>query len=646
MGFQFSWSGLPLISLLCFLSVLVVDKIQPSLANPELAKLCSLPFGCGKINAGFPFWGGGRPELCGHPIFELKCENETPTMKLADVTYRVLNVNTKEKVIKLARQEYFEGLCPQSNTIIDASLFDISDGYEMFNLIYSCPMFSRSFTCNMKDVNNYLDGFVQFTGGIQFRPDCNTTVTVAFSKALLAAKRGKWVLQKALEEGFEMKWKLFGCEESCSSCGFDFFNHKGICYCSGGQLNSSSSGCSAPSAASNSEGIFVGQFYQHYSVTTVNAGIAVAGIVVILAILLIVGLRRLRNNKTENDRSAEAAFFRNYVSLAPKRYNYSDLKRITKSFSDKLGQGGYGDVYKGKLPDGRLVAVKVLKESKGNGEEFINEVASISRTSHVNIVTFLGFCYEKKKRALIYEFMPNGSLDQFTYDQESSNGNRTLEWRTVYQIAGGIARGLEYLHRGCNVRIVHFDIKPHNILLDEDFCPKISDFGLAKQSQDKKSTISMLHARGTIGYIAPEVFCRSFGGASHKSDVYSYGMMILEMAVGRKNADVKASRSSDIYFPNSIYKHIEPGNDFQLDGVVTEEEKELVKKMILVSLWCIQTNPSDRPSMHEVLEMLESSTEILQIPPKPSLALPKKSAIQSSRTSSSTGIEEVMGEMY
>ncbi|XP_052299770.1 LEAF RUST 10 DISEASE-RESISTANCE LOCUS RECEPTOR-LIKE PROTEIN KINASE-like 1.3 [Citrus sinensis] len=151
MGFQFSLPGLPLISLLCFLSVLVVDKIQPSLANPEL---CSIPFGCGKLKAGYPFWGGIRPELCGHPSFELKCENETPTMKLADVTYRVLNVNTKEKVIKLARQEYFEGLCPQSNTIIDTSLFDISDGYEMFNLIYSCPMYPGSFTCNMKDDTN------------------------------------------------------------------------------------------------------------------------------------------------------------------------------------------------------------------------------------------------------------------------------------------------------------------------------------------------------------------------------------------------------------------------------------------------------------------------------------------------------------
>lgn len=253
MGFQFSLPGLPLISLLCFLSVLVVDKIQPSLANPELYKFCSLQFGCGKIKAGYPFWGGDRPKLCGHPIFELKCENETPTMKLADVTYHVLNVNPKEQVVKLARQDYFEGLCPQNNTTINTSLFDISDGYEMFNLIYSCPMFPGRFTCNMKDVNNYMDGFVQFTRDIMLRPNCNTTVTVPFSKALLAADRGKLVLQKALEEGFEMKWKLFGCEESCSNCGFDFLSNKGICYCPSGQLNISSSGCSAPSAVANSE---------------------------------------------------------------------------------------------------------------------------------------------------------------------------------------------------------------------------------------------------------------------------------------------------------------------------------------------------------------------------------------------------------
>ncbi|XP_031273953.1 PR5-like receptor kinase [Pistacia vera] len=330
-------------------------------------------------------------------------------------------------------------------------------------------------------------------------------------------------------------------------------------------------------------------------------------------------------DKTENHENIEA-IVRNYGSLAPKRYNFSDIKNMTKSFSNKLGQGGYGDVYKGMLPDGPLVAVKVLKESKGNGEEFMNEVANISRTSHVNIVTLLGFCCERNKRALIYEFMPNGSLDKFIYDQESSM-NLKMAWKTKFQIAVGIARGLEYLHRGCSIRIVHFDIKPQNILLNEDFCPKISDFGLAKQSKNKESIISMLDARGTIGYIAPEVYNRNFGEVSHKSDVYSYGMMILEMVGGRKNIDVTASRTDEIYSPHWLFKHPEPGKeeDFKLHGVVIEEEEEMAKKMIIVSSWCIQTFPSDRPSMTKVVEMLEGSLENLQIPPKPSTSSPTMS---------------------
>ncbi|XP_031261812.1 PR5-like receptor kinase [Pistacia vera] len=194
---------------------------------------------------------------------------------------------------------------------------------------------------------------------------------------------------------------------------------------------------------------------------------------------------------------------------------------MTNSFRDKLGEGGYGGVYKGKLLDGRNVAVKVLKEAKGNGEEFINEVASISRTSHVNIVALLGFCFEGSKRALVYEFMPNGSLEKFIYEK-SMETNQKLTWENLYQIAVGIAQGLEYLRRGCSTRILHFDIKPHNILLDEEFCPKISDFGLAKICLKKESIISLTGTRGTIGYIVPEVVSRNFGEVSHKSDVYSY----------------------------------------------------------------------------------------------------------------------------
>ncbi|XP_044467982.1 PR5-like receptor kinase [Mangifera indica] len=355
----------------------------------------------------------------------------------------------------------------------------------------------------------------------------------------------------------------------------------------------------------------------------------------IIIILSMVGMGQLWKKKTEDDQRMEA-FIRNCGSHAPRRYTFSDVRNITKSFSEKLGQGGYGNVYKGKLPDSRLVAVKILKESKGNGEEFINEVASMSRTSHVNIVSLLGFCCEKNKRALIYEFMCNGSLDKFIRDTESSTTNCNLEWKTLYQIAIGIARGLEYLHRGCNIRIVHFDIKPHNILLDEDFCPKISDFGLAKQSNQKDSIISMLNTRGTIGYIAPEMFCRSFGGVSHKSDVYSYGMMILEIVGAKKNIGARVSQMSEIYFPDSIYNLLEPDNDFDLPSVVTEEEKEIAKRMILVSLWCIQTNPSHRPAITKVVEMLEGRPQNLQIPPKPCWSSPPRSPKLSSVASSST----------
>ncbi|KAK3425977.1 hypothetical protein EUGRSUZ_F02514 [Eucalyptus grandis] len=308
-------------------------------------------------------------------------------------------------------------------------------------------------------------------------------------------------------------------------------------------------------------------------------------------------------------------------SLVPRRYQYIDLKKMTDSFSEKLGQGGFGAVYKGEIRDVGLVAVKILTESKSSPEEFINEVVSISRTSHVNVITLLGFCYERKKRALVFEYMPNGSLDKFMYSRKALNMSSSLEWKILYQIAIGIARGLEYLHRGCNTRILHFDIKPQNILLDQDFIPKISDFGLAKLCHRQDSAVSTLGMRGTVGFIAPEVVFRNLGRISHKSDVYSYGMLILEM-LGFRNSDIIVSNNNDMYFPEWIYGNLEPSKDLKLLMNVSEEEEVLVRKMIIVSLWCIQTSPSDRPPIVKVIEMLEGSLGSLQMPPKPILYPP------------------------
>ncbi|KAI7739988.1 hypothetical protein M8C21_004403 [Ambrosia artemisiifolia] len=280
---------------------------------------------------------------------------------------------------------------------------------------------------------------------------------------------------------------------------------------------------------------------------------------------------------------------------------------------------------KGSLSNGNLVAVKVLSELKGNGEDFISEVASVSRTSHVNIATLVGFCLEGRRRALIYEFMPNGSLEKFIYGRGSSSINQ-LGWEKLHQISIGIARGLEYLHKGCTTRILHFDIKPHNILLDQDFCPKISDFGLAKLFLEKRSMISVSCMRGTPGYIAPELLSRNFGQVSHKSDVYSYGMMILEMVGGRRNVETEVNHTSEIYFPHWIYNKVELQEEqLGLHGIVSDEENEMARKMIIVGLWCIQTNPVNRPAITKVLEMLEGSLELLEIPPKPYMCSPQRS---------------------
>ncbi|KAL0431325.1 UNVERIFIED_CONTAM: LEAF RUST 10 DISEASE-RESISTANCE LOCUS RECEPTOR-LIKE PROTEIN KINASE-like 2.1 [Sesamum radiatum] len=265
--------------------------------------------------------------------------------------------------------------------------------------------------------------------------------------------------------------------------------------------------------------------------STIANAVAVVGTgVLILSVIICCCYLKRRSRPAGPDKENIEKFLLQHGSLAHKRYKYSEIKKITKYFKHKLGQGGFGSVYQGMLPDGSLVAVKVLINSDSNGEEFINEVASISRTSHVNIVNLLGFCYDGNKKALVYEFMPNKSLDKFI----SNNADSQLDCEKLYKIAVGVAKGLEYLHTGCNTRIVHFDIKPQNILLDDDFCPKISDFGLAKLCKKKQSILSMLGARGTIGYIAPEVFSRNYGGVSHKSDVYSYGMMVLEMAGAKK----------------------------------------------------------------------------------------------------------------
>ena len=326
-------------------------------------------------------------------------------------------------------------------------------------------------------------------------------------------------------------------------------------------------------------------------------------------------------------------FLQTHNNLMPIRYSYSEIKKMTKNFKDKLGEGGYGTVYKGTLRSGRLVAIKMLGKSKTNGQDFINEVATIGRIHHVNIVQLIGFSIQRSKRALIYEFMPKGSLNKYIFSPEESV---VLSYKKIYDIAVGVARGIEYLHQGCDMQILHFDIKPHNILLDENFTPKVSDFGLAQLYPIENSIVSLTAARGTLGYIAPELFYRNIGGISYKADVYSFGMLLMEMAGRRKNLNAFAEHSSQIYLPTWIYDQLHDEKEIEMEDA-TEEEKKMIKKVIIVALWCIQMKPSDRPSMNNVLKMLEGEVEYLQMPPKPSLSSLERPIMDAGENSNQTG---------
>ncbi|KAL2318135.1 hypothetical protein Fmac_032011 [Flemingia macrophylla] len=341
--------------------------------------------------------------------------------------------------------------------------------------------------------------------------------------------------------------------------------------------------------------------------------ISLGGVVGLMLLLTtLVWVYRYYEKKGEDQARIEK-FLEDYRAMRPTRFSYADIKRITNGFSESLGEGAHGAVFKGMLSQEILVAVKILNDTVGDGKDFTNEVGTIGKIHHVNVVRLLGFCADGFHRALVYDYFPNGSLQRFLAPPEKKDV--FLGWEKLQQIALGIATGIEYLHLGCNDRILHFDINPYNVLLDDHLVPKITDFGLAKLCPKNQSTVSMTAARGTLGYIAPEVFSRNFGNVSYKSDIYSFGMLLLEMVGGRKNTNMSAEESFQVLYPEWIHNLLEDRN-VQVT-IEDEEDVKIAKKLATVGLICIQWNPVDRPSMKTVVQMLEGDGEELIVPPTP-----------------------------
>ncbi|XP_041022746.1 G-type lectin S-receptor-like serine/threonine-protein kinase SD2-5 [Juglans microcarpa x Juglans regia] len=340
--------------------------------------------------------------------------------------------------------------------------------------------------------------------------------------------------------------------------------------------------------------------------------IAIATILVIVG-LLYVGFRFYRKKKRipESPReTSEEDNFLETLSGMPIRFNYRDLQTATNNFSVKLGQGGFGSVYQGALPDGTRLAVKKLEGIGQGKKEFRAEVSIIGSIHHLHLVRIKGFCAEGTHRLLVYEYMANGSLDKWIF--RKNKDEFLLDWDTRFNIALGTAKGLAYLHEDCDNKIVHCDIKPENVLLDDKYLAKVSDFGLAKLMTREQSHV-FTTLRGTRGYLAPEWITNY--AISEKSDVYSYGMVLLEIIGGRKNFD-PAETSEKSHFPSYAFKMLEKGKlrDILDSQLMIDENDERVFTAIKVALWCVQEDMNLRPSMTKVVQMLEGLCAVPQPP--------------------------------
>lgn len=353
--------------------------------------------------------------------------------------------------------------------------------------------------------------------------------------------------------------------------------------------------------------------------------VAISGSTVLVLIgvltLLITGRKLANANLKYTDGQEDTEGFD--FSGMTRRYSFKDLEKATQGFTEELGRGGFGVVYKGILQDGRAVAVKQLQGALQGHKEFHAEVATLGSIHHWHLVQLYGFCAEGSHRLLVYEYMANGSLARWLF---SPNNLPILSWEQRRSIALGVARGLSYLHSECKEKIIHFDVKPQNVLLDESFVAKLADFGLSRLvSRDQRGVVTTM--RGTPGYVAPEWLLDS--AITEKSDVYSFGMVLLELVSGKKNhyRGNSAQNEGLYYVPAKALRMVHEGREVELlDARLGEafEEGE-VRKMVRIGLLCVQEESTKRPTMQKVVQMLDGDSynngELPSPPPMQNLHL-------------------------
>ncbi|XP_057462257.1 LEAF RUST 10 DISEASE-RESISTANCE LOCUS RECEPTOR-LIKE PROTEIN KINASE-like 1.4 isoform X2 [Actinidia eriantha] len=613
---------------------------------------CSRWYPCANIlDIPYPFWGGDKPEYCGHPSFHLNCTGEAPQITIESRPYRVLAIDNGTFTLNVAQEEFWNNDCPSElhNATINATThFEYAPNTEVLMLYYGCRVTStlqlnisttitipNRFNCSENQSTEifsvYVTASLASNGQSISNMNCSSSVEVRVNKtaaeALAGAAAGN--VTQVLNSGFGLVWAANNtdcqsCVRSGGRCGTNPTNPGSfVCYCSDQSYPVSCNLTTSGSGGGNSNSIKI----VLPIVGAILAGIGLGWLIFscrqrkklkaaqstqaeskdISSPPLSKSLTTPRSNFTRSIPSypsSKSDFGKASTYFGVQVFSYSELEEATNNFdpSRELGEGGFGTVYYGQLQDGRIVAVKRLYENNFKRvEQFMNEVEILTRLRHDYLVTLFG-CTSKRSRELllVYEYIPNGTVADHLHGKRSNSG--LLSWPVRLGIAIETADALTYLHRS---DIIHRDVKTNNILLDNDFHVKVADFGLSKLFPNDVTHVSTA-PQGTPGYVDPEYYqCYQL---TEKSDVYSFGVVLIELISSKQAVDTNRDRL-DINLANMAIKKIQNRALHELvDPSLGFETNSSVRRMTTLvaelAFRCLQMERDMRPSMEEVLKAL------------------------------------------
>ncbi|XP_006341577.1 probable serine/threonine-protein kinase At1g18390 isoform X1 [Solanum tuberosum] len=610
---------LPLLhSIISFLCFLITSS--PSYGQEDKQySTCNSSYTCGNIqNISFPFWGGDRPQECGLPQFKLTCEaNQDPLIHIDGHNFRVLGINGDNQTMRIARNDLEEDICPDrfGNTSFNDPLLRYGPDFGILILFYACPFDIPSewknftFSCNNTGESShgfYPDqSFISFWGPQYGSCERNVIVPVLLTAFKRFQDQGSTKILELLKQGFDVVYNkslvCMACERSGGLCWSETDFAEPTCLC---RDRTYSYYCGFVQEQGDKRDIRV----------KVAVGVTAAAFTAIVACVIFFLYYR-RQKKSHAGSSLITRSILSYPSstMDPEKsshylgvhvFDYNELEEATNSFdsSKELGEGGFGTVYKGKLRDGRVVAVKRLYENNYKRvEQFRNEIEILTRLRHRNLVTLYG-CTSRHGRELllVYEYISNGTVADHLHGEFSKPGS--LSWNTRMSISIETASALAFLH---NSEVIHRDVKTNNILLDSNFCVKVADFGLSRLFPTDVTHVSTA-PQGTPGYVDPQYHeCYQL---TSKSDVYSFGVVLIELISSLPAVDICRHRQ-EINLSNMAINKIQSNALHELvDSNLGFDSNDLVKLMITavaeLAFQCLQNDRDLRPSMPEVLEAL------------------------------------------